>query len=91
MPPEPNAGTNAARTTLIPMTKGLAQCRFNPIDSANMNSLKKPLLGLLLALSGLLMAGCVGSQQGAAIPWSRPASWENQVPGMGTAPGLGGR
>ncbi len=56
-----------------------------------MNSLKKPLLGLLLALSGLLLAGCVGSAQGSAIPWSRPASWENQVPGMGTAPGLGGR
>ena len=72
------------------MTKGLAQSRFHPINYLNMNSLKKPLLGLFLALSGLLMAGCVGSQQGSAIPCSRPATWENQVPGMGTAPGLGG-
>jgi hypothetical protein len=55
-----------------------------------MNSLKKPLVGLLLALSGLVLAGCTGTAQGSAIPWSRPASWENQIPGMGTAPGLGG-
>ena len=53
-----------------------------------MNSLKKPLLGFLLVVFALL-AGCA-APQGSAIPWSRPASWENQIPGMGSGPGGGG-
>ncbi|HWA10287.1 MAG TPA: hypothetical protein VG838_12610 [Opitutaceae bacterium] len=56
-----------------------------------MNSLIKPVVGLLLVLSALLFAGCSATPQGTAIPWSRPASWENQIPGMGTSPGGLGR
>ncbi len=54
-----------------------------------MKSLKKPLLGFLLVVSGLILAGCAATPQGTAIPWSRPAQWENQIPGMTGAPGLG--
>jgi hypothetical protein len=49
-----------------------------------MNSLKKPLLLLLLATFGALFGGCeTRRQKDTAIPWSRPAGWEGQIPGMG--------
>lgn len=54
-----------------------------------MNSLKKPILGFLLVVSGLLLAGCAATPQGSTIPWSRPADWENQIPGMSNSPGMG--
>jgi hypothetical protein len=38
------------------------------------------LAGLTLALLGL--TGCATDQKDSAIPWSRPAGWENQIPGM---------
>lgn len=56
-----------------------------------MNSLKKPILGFLLLVFGALFAGCASqTSQDTAIPWSRPASWEGQIPGMGSGPGQGG-
>ena len=33
-----------------------------------------------LALLGL--AGCASEEKDSSIPWSRPATWENKVPGM---------
>jgi hypothetical protein len=49
-----------------------------------MNVLKACLSALLLVALGSLVTGCVSSNQaGSSIPWSNPASWENQVPGMG--------
>ncbi|MCR6657048.1 MAG: hypothetical protein NVV63_14835 [Opitutus sp.] len=54
-----------------------------------MNSLKKPVLGLLALLFAALFAGCAANQQDSSIPWSRPADWEGQIPGMGS--GMGGR
>jgi len=51
--------------------------------------LKKSFL-LLLALTGMagLSSGCTSkTEQDSSIPWSRPATWEGGVPGMG---GLGG-
>jgi hypothetical protein len=53
-----------------------------------MNLLSKRLLGLLLFAAGLLVAGCSSAPQGTQ-PWSRPASWENQIPGMSNSPGMG--
>jgi len=47
-------------------------------------SLRKVLVALVLgalALAGL--AGCTSPQQDTSIPWSRPADWEGQIPGMG--------
>lgn len=42
---------------------------------------------LLLAGSSLLLTGCTSkTEQDSSIPWSRPASWEGGIPGMG---GLG--
>lgn len=52
-----------------------------------MNVLKATAILLVLAL-GALVSGCVSNNKaGTSIPWSSPASWENQVPGMG--PGMG--
>ena len=50
----------------------------------------KHLLLTALALTGglLLLSGCTSkTEQDSSIPWSRPASWEGGIPGMG---GMGG-
>ncbi len=52
-----------------------------------MTSLKRLLLAVLAA-AALSLIGCT-SQTDTSIPWSRPASWEAQVPGMGSGQGLG--
>ena len=46
----------------------------------------------LAALSTCIFSGCdTVDKDNTSIPWSRPASWEGQAPGMGSlAPG-GGR
>jgi hypothetical protein len=50
-----------------------------------MHSLKKPLLGLLLLAFGALLGGCsTRTPKDTSIPWSRPADWEGQIPGMGS-------
>jgi nitrous oxide reductase accessory protein NosL len=56
-----------------------------------MHFLKKPLLALLVLIFGALFAGCSSQNpQDSSIPWSRPANWEGQIPGMGTGQGQGG-
>ena len=48
------------------------------------------LLALLVSGSALALTGCTSkTDQDTSIPWSRPATWEGQVPGMGTTPGSG--
>jgi len=49
-----------------------------------MKSPKMALLALLTATITLLTVGCSGPKNETSIPWSRPATWENQVPGMGS-------
>jgi len=45
---------------------------------------KKSLLALLLLALGAIAGGCsLTPQKDSAIPWSRPADWEGQIPGMG--------
>ena len=52
-----------------------------------MTTLKKSLALLLLAL-GALLGGCqMTPQKDTSIPWSRPAGWEGQIPGMGQPSG----
>jgi len=53
-----------------------------------MTSPKKllPLL-LLVALAGLVGGCSMQPQKDTAIPWSRPAGWEGQIPGMGQTTG----
>lgn len=53
-----------------------------------MTSLQKPLLALLLAAVGIIVTGCAtNSPKQSSIPWSRPAGWEGQIPGMGQPSG----
>ncbi len=53
-----------------------------------MTSLKKTSLVLLLASFGVLLGACsTNSPKQSAIPWSQPASWEGQIPGMGQPAG----
>ncbi len=54
---------------------------------------KKTLL-CFLAVTGLslLFTGCTSKTEAdSTIPWSRPASWEGGIPGMGGAGGTGYR
>ncbi|MBL9209448.1 MAG: hypothetical protein JNL92_03220 [Opitutaceae bacterium] len=53
-----------------------------------MTSLKSPVLALLLIAFGALATGCsTNSPKQTSIPWSRPAGWEGQIPGMGQPTG----
>lgn len=42
---------------------------------------------LVLVLLGLLatLSGCMSAQKDSSIPWSRPADWEGQIPGMSSS------
>jgi hypothetical protein len=45
--------------------------------------LKKLILIMILTTMGVGLTGCLSRDPGdTSIPWSRPASWENQVPGF---------
>ena len=49
-----------------------------------MNMLKKPVVGLLLLAFAAILGGCTNmTSKDSSIPWSRPADWEGQMPGMG--------
>jgi hypothetical protein len=51
----------------------------------SMNASVKSCLSLLLLAVAALVAGCsTQTPTDSSIPWSRPANWENQVPGMGS-------
>lgn len=53
-----------------------------------MSSLAKRLLALLLLVVGSFVAGCsTNAPKQTSIPWSRPAGWEGQIPGMGQPTG----
>lgn len=55
-----------------------------------MKILKTPHLAFLFLAIGVLHGGCtMNSQKDTSIPWSRPANWEGQIPGIGTTPGSG--
>ena len=46
---------------------------------------RRLLLLLLLGLFALLSGGCTTTDPDhTSIPWSRPATWEGQLPGMGS-------
>ena len=44
---------------------------------------RKAIFALLAACALLALSGCFSNQQDSSIPWSRPAEWENTIPGMG--------
>jgi len=52
-------------------------------------NVKTRLLALLfLALGSLFAGGCITrTSTDSSIPWSRPADWEGQIPGL-TQPGM---
>lgn len=53
-----------------------------------MTSPKRFLLAVLLFALGAIAGGCsMTPQKDTSIPWSRPAGWEGQIPGMGQTTG----
>lgn len=52
-----------------------------------MISPKKAVFGLVLVALVALTAGCMSAPRDTSIPWSRPADWEGQIPGMGSTMG----
>jgi hypothetical protein len=57
--------------------------RFIVYLEVSMLNFRKILFLLLMSALGLLgLAGCGNPQQDSSIPWSRPADWEGQIPGM---------
>ena len=53
-----------------------------------MTSLQKSILTVLLVAFGAILSGCsTNSPKQTSIPWSRPAGWEGQIPGMGQPTG----
>jgi len=49
-----------------------------------MSTLRRTVFAIALAAFALLgLAACFSDQQDSSIPWSRPADWENTIPGMG--------
>ena len=62
---------------------GVAGGRLLPHSRSFMNQPRRILLILALGTLALLgLAGCSSDQKDSSMPWSRPADWENQVPGM---------
>lgn len=46
----------------------------------------KVLISLLTLSLGAILTGCTSKTgNDTSIPWSRPAGWEGQVPGMGSS------
>ena len=53
-----------------------------------MTTLKKTVLVSTLLAIGALLGGCsTNSPKQSSIPWSQPAGWEGQIPGMGQPSG----
>ncbi len=53
-----------------------------------MTTLKKIFLVFSLFALGALLGGCsTNSPKQSSIPWSQPAGWEGQIPGMGQPSG----
>lgn len=49
-----------------------------------MKNIVRTALALLALGLGSLLAGCTSkTAKDTSIPWSRPADWEGQIPGMG--------
>jgi hypothetical protein len=49
-----------------------------------MPTLRRTIITIALALFTVLgLSACFSDQQDSSIPWSRPADWENTIPGMG--------
>ncbi len=58
-------------------------------NSVTMKKYKLTTIALFTAISALLFAGCETKDKSESpVPWSQPADWEGQVPGMG---GMGNR
>lgn len=53
-----------------------------------MTTFNKSVLILLLAACGAIASGCAtNGPKKSSIPWSQPAGWEGQIPGMGQPSG----
>lgn len=50
-----------------------------------MTTSKKTVFALLLLGLIATLSGCMSAQKDSSIPWSRPADWEGQIPGMSSS------
>lgn len=51
----------------------------------NRSLLLRLIVALAASAAGLVaFSGCRSSAQDSSVPWSRPASWEGSLPGMGS-------
>lgn len=49
-----------------------------------MKFISKTVLGALLLALAAFATGCTSkTSRDSSIPWSQPANWEGQIPGMG--------
>ncbi|HWL15548.1 MAG TPA: hypothetical protein VNR00_08080 [Opitutus sp.] len=48
-----------------------------------MISPRKSIISAVLIALLASLAGCMSAPRDTSIPWSRPADWEGQIPGMG--------
>ena len=66
-----------ARTLLLRKRKAMVWC------FGIMTSQKKAGIFALLATLGVFLGACsTNTPKQSSIPWSQPASWEGQIPGM---------
>jgi hypothetical protein len=64
------------------------QSLVSPVNTpASMISPKKLVFGFLSVVFLVLASGCTSPRRDTSIPWSRPADWEGQIPGMGSSIG----
>jgi hypothetical protein len=81
---KPAPTSNAGKLTYCGREWKLAERRFRGIATGTMTTLKKPVFAILLASLGAILGGCAtNGPKKSAIPWSQPANWEGQIPGMG--------
>lgn len=66
-----------------PVSYRLALTAFRCLNRPqSMKHAKTAILGTLLLLLGFAFTGCTTRKGDSSIPWSRPADWEGQIPGL---------
>jgi hypothetical protein len=77
-------------TSLSRKRLACASSIFRTRFTSDMKLFARAFLTALSLAGAFFAAGCTSkTDRDTSIPWSRPAGWEGQVPGMGSTPGSG--